>query len=187
MTDHPPVLVFATVPASRRLGFGQAFEFLEVACVRDALVSIHGPRTLIGAIVEARLAGDAVDDVLAELRQVHGPALPVLFVAPAAHHGPGSLCCRRLDASILGAFERRLRAYRSSYDLERLARRAQLSGQERWCLRAFARGRTRQQIADQLGVAPSTVSTVLRRMRVKTGAASLVELRAWLEPRLAEV
>ncbi|HET6500083.1 MAG TPA: helix-turn-helix transcriptional regulator [Amycolatopsis sp.] len=51
-----------------------------------------------------------------------------------------------------------------------------LSSREREVLRHFGRGLTYLQIARRMGIACSTVDTYLRRVRVKSGAASGAEL-----------
>jgi DNA-binding CsgD family transcriptional regulator len=51
-----------------------------------------------------------------------------------------------------------------------------LSTREREVLIHFARGLTYRQIARRMGIATNTVDTYLRRIRLKSGAASGAEL-----------
>jgi DNA-binding CsgD family transcriptional regulator len=51
-----------------------------------------------------------------------------------------------------------------------------LSTREREVLLHFARGLTYRQIARRMGIATNTVDTYLRRIRLKSGAASAAEL-----------
>ncbi|MBW3080606.1 response regulator transcription factor [Bifidobacterium saguinibicoloris] len=58
---------------------------------------------------------------------------------------------------------------------EAAGRNAALSARERQVLERYARNRSTEEIADELGIRPSTVFVVMRRARLKLGASSRAE------------
>lgn len=152
-----------------------------------ASMSRHEPFTyleLIGAMTESAELGD-VAKVALECGLIDGVVFPVH--GPFGYLGMVSLVSPsevRLRRAIIGVLDQAARVVfdiaRNAARLDSVARTANLTLRERETMSLVAMGRTDEQIARTLGVAPSTVRHHADNAREKLGAASRAEAVALL-------
>jgi DNA-binding NarL/FixJ family response regulator len=184
--DDPTVIA-----AIQRL-LGRAWPLIAAKTLNDALVAIDGARRLSGAIIDVGLPDGSGLDLLESMRD-HYPLLPVLILT--AQCEPDIVN----RAQVLGAefvakpsFTLGLRAFVSRLetrgttdrlDEERIAseidgftKRHHLSPRERQILELTVRDRSRQEVAESLGISIYTVKAHVHCILSKSKERSLSNL-----------
>lgn len=168
-----------------------ALEGTEFAVVGEAagtaeareLVARRAPELLL---IDYRLSDGSGTELVRALRLV-GVAAPIVLMT--AHYEPGFNEAAResgAQGSVLktGSSDelldtlRRTRDGEAAFDARHPRRdpgRAALSPRERSVLRLLAAGKTNRQVAEELGIAPETVKTLVSRSFAKLGAGRRAE------------
>jgi DNA-binding NarL/FixJ family response regulator len=168
------------------------------ACARPARPRIEqlGGGRLAAVVVDVHLPDGSGLELAQQTRVMH-PRLPILVVTGddslAINHKAFALQCQLLLKPFVPAMLTRFVSaldcaecygHDAAAHLETFACSAALSEREREVLVLAMTGMRRREMADQLGIAESTLKTIVNRMLRKTGGSTLAELaaRAWSMP-----
>jgi DNA-binding NarL/FixJ family response regulator len=173
---------------------GSEFVVAGEAATADDALRLAGLRSFDVVLVDYRLAGRSGLDLIRELRAA-GDATPALLITATAQPGLNE---RAREAGAQGTAVKSssrddlLASLRAAADgvprfagthPRRPAGERPLSPRERAVLQLVASGMTNPQIAEQLGLGPETVKTLLERVYDKLGAHRRAEAVAVAERR----
>jgi DNA-binding NarL/FixJ family response regulator len=161
---------------------GAGLETLRAASGEDALAVVRDERPQM-VLLDVRLPGVSGYEVLREMRDRFGGELPIMFVS-----GERVEAFDRVAGLLLGADDYLVKPFAPDELIARVRRlvarpgrdrngsvAAKLTRREAEVLRLLASGRAQPEIAEQLVISPSTVSSHIEHILSKLGVHSRAE------------